>query len=857
MIDGWQKHRWQYVALFAIFIPLGVYQARFVYEYLNEPGFRLRFPFSIRVANRTLASVAPAGRELGLETADRVVSVDGRPFVGLSQMARAGALAKSGDVIRMEFERDARRFSLTLPWVSVKTMVQRSSAEVLMGWMTAVLMPILSLAFAFLVGFLRPRDPMAWLFVALFIGFSQIGEWRGNTWEDGLRPLAIFMHNVMVGVWPASMLLLGVYFGFPFPIRAVRMAAVTFVGLLLSWSVLNAYYEVGVSENTAWTQWLTPIAPYLDNVAFWSAVSAIGCFFALMQSKRAVAKEPDVRRKLTLLLTGVYASLTPIFIYIMLREIGGVPDASMPLWFRLPVHLALLLFPVALAYVIVVHRAVDVRVVLRSGLRYTLARGGVHLLRMGLIIVAITLTIRTIEERSLRLAEQVALIGVCVVVVVLLRRFSTGLFEWLDRRFFREAYSSEHVLAELAEKVRTVVDPQQLFHIVADRISTALHVPQIAFFLANGERFEPAFALGGTPAATFHHDAGPIRRLRTEREPVQLFLDDQECWVYGREVSAEDRQRLTALNAQLLMPLEGSTGLVGFVALSRKRSEEPFSRGDMRLLRSVGLQTGLAIENSRLASSLAEETAQRECSNRELEIAREVQQRLFPQRVPQIPGIEIIGACRPALAVGGDYYDYFEFAGGNRAGFAVGDVSGKGVGAAIMMATVQASLRTQVLDDERNLAVSVSRLNQVVYEASTRNRFATLFYAQYDCVTGRLSYVNAGHNRPVIIRRDGAIERLSLTGIAIGLKRNFEFRQAEVTLGPGDLVVAFTDGISESMNAKREEWSEDELAITALELSSRPLPDLLAGILSAAERFAAGAPQHDDMTLVVLRVSPK
>jgi sigma-B regulation protein RsbU (phosphoserine phosphatase) len=562
---------------------------------------------------------------------------------------------------------------------------------------------------------------------------------------------------------------------------------------------------------------------------------------------------PDTKRKLTLLLTGTYSSLTPIFSYVLVREVAGIPESSMPLWFRFPVHLALLLFPVSLAYVIIVHRALDLRVVLRSGLQYTLARGGVRVLQMLLGLGGLYYVVEVMQHGMLGFWSHVAILGGFVTGILLLQILSERLFSWIDRRFFRDAYSAEHVLADLAEQVRTVVDPQQLFHIVADRISTALHVPQIAFFLANGEHFEPAFAHGALGSPSFAKDAAPIRRLREEREPVQLFLDDQECWIYDHQVHEEDRLRLAALNAQLLLPLEGARGLVGFVSLSRKRSEEPYSRGDMRLLRSVGVQTGLALENSRLASSLAEEAANRERANRELEIAREVQQRLFPQRTPEVAGVEILGTCRPALAVGGDYYDYFEFPGGSRVGLAVGDVSGKGVGAAIMMATVQASLRTQVLDDERDLAASVSRLNQVVYEASTRNRFATLFYAQFDRSSGRLVYVNAGHNRPVIIRRDGEIERLALTGIAIGLKRHFAFRQAEVTLSPGDLLVAFTDGLSESMNHRREEWGEDELAIAALELSRRSVPEIVDGLIRGAEGFAEGAPQHDDMTLIVLR----
>ena len=161
-------------------------------------------------------------------------------------------------------------------------------------------------------------------------------------------------------------------------------------------------------------------------------------------------------------------------------------------------------------------------------------------------------------------------------------------------------------------------------------------------------------------------------------------------------------------------------------------------------------QTALAQEVARLTTAIGREMAQRERMNRELEIAREVQEHLFPQRLPLVPGLDYCGQCRPAREVGGDYYDFLELPDG-RLGIAIGDVSGKGVGAALMMASLEASLRAlaPVVDDPAEL---MGRVNSLVYQASAANRYATLFYAQYDPASRRLSYVNAGHNPPVVLR---------------------------------------------------------------------------------------------------------
>src|SRR5499427_6503278 len=182
-----------------------------------------------------------------------------------------------------------------------------------------------------------------------------------------------------------------------------------------------------------------------------------------------------------------------------------------------------------------------------------------------------------------------------------------------------------------------------------------------------------------------------------------------------------------------------------------------------------GVKAEMAQEVARLTAAIGRETAQRERMNRELEIAREVQEHLFPQRLPAVPGLEYSGQCRPAREVGGDYYDFLELPDG-RFGIAIGDVSGKGVGAALMMASLEASLRAlaSVVQDPADL---MGRVNRLVNQASAANRYATLFYGEYDPAKRRLTYVNAGHNPPVVVRNNGGecqVLRLEIGGPVIG-----------------------------------------------------------------------------------------
>jgi serine phosphatase RsbU (regulator of sigma subunit) len=223
----------------------------------------------------------------------------------------------------------------------------------------------------------------------------------------------------------------------------------------------------------------------------------------------------------------------------------------------------------------------------------------------------------------------------------------------------------------------------------------------------------------------------------------------------------------------------------------------------------------LVLENDRLAAQIAAEVAIRVQSNRELDLAREVQQRLFPQTHPPIVGLDYAGVCRPAHGIGGDYYDFIPLS-GTEMGIAIADVSGKGISAALLMATVRAHLRDHTSRGVADLAAMMATLNRLVYESSTANRYASFFYGRYDALTRRLDYVNAGHNPPILWNGKDRVEgteggeeteggaefvrRLEPSGPVIGLIPDGSYVQRSVTLEEGDVLLLFTDGISETLN---------------------------------------------------------
>lgn len=242
----------------------------------------------------------------------------------------------------------------------------------------------------------------------------------------------------------------------------------------------------------------------------------------------------------------------------------------------------------------------------------------------------------------------------------------------------------------------------------------------------------------------------------------------------------------------------------------------------------------------------------------DLEIASEVQQRLYPRNLPHLPSLELHALCQPARVVSGDYYD-FQLLGSDRLLVVVGDVVGKGISAALLMATLQAALRARLGTLEQWSQVSperlVSELNEQLHRDTAAEKYATVFLAVYDDASGELTYTNAGHPAPVLVR-EGALERLEANGTVVGAFEGGVYEQAKVWLGPGDVLVCYSDGVTELENEYGDMFGEQRLVDVVVRFRKRPLADIAEAILQAARDWSAGQDFSDDLTLVLLRRKP-
>jgi phosphoserine phosphatase RsbU/P len=252
-------------------------------------------------------------------------------------------------------------------------------------------------------------------------------------------------------------------------------------------------------------------------------------------------------------------------------------------------------------------------------------------------------------------------------------------------------------------------------------------------------------------------------------------------------------------------------------------------------------------------SELIEAQRERHRLENEVEIARGVQQQLFPQTIPQVPGLELAAICRPARAVSGDYYDFIPL-GPTRVGIVIADISGKGIFAALLMASLQAALRsTTALESQAGTAQIVAQVNKHLYRNTSDDRYATLFYAIYDSQAKTVTYTNAGHLSPTFMN-NGSVVKLEAGGTVVGLFEEAEYTECTLPIHPGALLVAFSDGLTEPESVYGEEFGIKRLNSEILRQRDANAARIAENLIAAAEQWAGTADQADDMTVVVARM---
>jgi sigma-B regulation protein RsbU (phosphoserine phosphatase) len=823
-----------------------------------------REPFDFDDDTATITGVKPEAAAAGLVKGAVIETVNGEPYTGDAQIDEVALSAGPGGSVEFGFRRpDGSHATGTLTLVAASRPPGSATGmtSLLRQSLLFFVIPVVCMLLAYWVVFVKPSEPNAWLLLVLLSSpevFFALGQGLSTGGMQLFR--AIYYQGLQV-LSPMALMLFGIYFperlrlDARFPWAKWLLLGPNILACVIIFVLLGREYYWGGNPH-----WMVLAATGAERT-----INALNLIFVILYLVFVVAKlrsasSADAKRRLRVLLTGTGVGVASLlFFFVLLPHFGYKPNAQEHPWLVYTGATLFMIAPLTLAYVVLVQRAMDVSILIRQGTKYALARATLWIAQAAILLFIVLKLLPPIVEHgagSTAVPELVAMAALLLGIrAVLQRRFQA----WLDRKFFREAYDSERVLSELSDEVRKYTESGPLLQTVAKCVAETLHVTQIGMLLREGPRFCVAEAVGhfpGDPAQlALAANSSTIRGLTNTNAPAQLYREDPDAWYLMADSS--ERQTLDDLGTELLLPLPGRNRLMGVMALGPKQSEAAYSKSDMHLLQILATQTGMALEVSELAHSLAKEAAQRERVNREIEIAHEVQERLFPQEMPVLQGATVAGHCRPAQGVGGDYYDVFPLQDG-RLGLAIGDVSGKGISAALLMASLRASLRGVTLDNPREFAKLMDKVNRLVYEASASNRYATFFFGALDPVTRVLECVNAGHNAPLVLRQkpdsESEILRLEADGPVVGLLPFAPYSEQSLQLLPGDLLITYTDGISEAMTHEDEEWGEDRMMAAAASARNGNAEDVLKFIFAEADRFTAGAPQHDDMTLLILKL---
>jgi serine phosphatase RsbU (regulator of sigma subunit) len=286
--------------------------------------------------------------------------------------------------------------------------------------------------------------------------------------------------------------------------------------------------------------------------------------------------------------------------------------------------------------------------------------------------------------------------------------------------------------------------------------------------------------------------------------------------------------------------------LLGVLYLDSRAPTSAFSALDREVLRTLAREAATVVENARLFASSREKAR----LDHEIQIASEIQQRLLPKSLPDLPDVAIAGLTLACYSVGGDCFDVIELGGGRR-GFFVGDVSGKGISAALLATLLQGVFFTTAAMDIPICDI-FSRVNKYLCERTMESRYATVFYGVLDR-DGNFEYVNAGHVPPLVRRKSGSLEPLASVNFPVGLFAEAEYESARVKLEPGDFVVIYTDGVSEAVDTHNEQFEETRLREVLQESPARTVDEMAGAIRDSVRAFTQGAPQSDDITVLVIQ----
>jgi serine phosphatase RsbU (regulator of sigma subunit) len=414
-----------------------------------------------------------------------------------------------------------------------------------------------------------------------------------------------------------------------------------------------------------------------------------------------------------------------------------------------------------------------------------------------------------------------------------------------ENRRLKHAVQELSILNDLARAIGGSLDPQEIINTIIRRSLRAISAEQGVITLVDQEANDPMKTFVRAMDSSVEHEEFHLTQsllgwMHLNKKP--LLVNSPRTDDRFRGVTWDD-----SISTLVCVPMMIKSELKGVITAYNKKGGAGFTEDEQRLLSIIAAQSAQVVENARLNERERQLLKMQE----EIRLASKIQNDLLPKAAPDIPGYEIAGRSIPAQVVGGDYFDFIPV-NDHRLAICVGDVSGKGLPASLLMANTQATLRGQTFINP-SAHECMERSNKLLFDSTSPDKFVTMFYSVLDVSSHQLSYSNAGHDIPYLLSPAGPLKRLNVGGVPLSMLEQFPFQEETIAMQPGDLLVICSDGIPEAMDVNQVQFTDEKLSLLLDTLRAASAVDVIDGIVAAVRKHAGTAPQADDMTVVVVK----
>ncbi|GAB4290946.1 MAG: hypothetical protein Kow0098_09800 [Ignavibacteriaceae bacterium] len=777
--------------------------------------------------------------EAGIRDGDQLLEIDGVPLTGTLQAQKILNTFKEDELAEYTIKRNGEIFKTK---VRIKKLIQ-------IGSLANNLLALFWMLIGFVVLMANPDGRVQKLFYA--IGVMSVFSSTSTLFPDDLfigeisdSPVVLYILSFfwVTGFSVTPSLIVAFFWNFPNQFKIIQkkwtkivLYAVPVLLFIYLNTVLILVFVVGKAETIFFQSslGLITIVVSLANIIAWISL--------IIQYRRIKDKE-DRKPILIILLAYTLGILASVYT-------AQVAPAITDIFFNSPEFytpiILVVLVPVSFAYSIFRYQLMDVSVVIKNTITYgaaTLSVAAIYFLVIYILGQSISQAIGT--------EYQGIIAGVVFIIFAIVFQSTKDKFQdFLTAKFYPEQFAHQKVLIRFSNDITTVVGLENIFDMMKQTYVENLKIDRFGILMKQKSNQWKLVGNYGFETCNLSVSDSRLTKFIIEKSITSkiIYIEQKDF----AEVFPGNENELIDRGIFTIIPMMVKYKVIGLLLFGLKHSGSQFAGKDLELLCASANQAAISIENARLYESETEKLK----LDKELDLARKIQQGLLPKCIPEMRNLDICGEMIPAMQVGGDYYDLIPFA-DSKLFVVVGDVSGKGISASLYMTKLQTMIKLACKKDKSPRDILIE-INRMIYSELERNTFITMTLALFDLEKNVLRFCRAGH-LPVLSALDGTVNAYKTSGIGIGLEKGVIFEKSlveeRVELQSGQIFAFFTDGVTEAMNEKNELFGEERLSALLLEKSNLNSNEIMEEIWLSLNAFRGNAEVNDDMTMVVVKV---